>query len=131
MANITAPNNIDGGAGNDTAWGGQGDDLINGGAGDDLISGDMGTNQAIGGAGIDTFLFRGSIAGNITSILDYQVGVDIVGLAGIASTDVGLSMVGNDTVMTQLSTNLTLGVVVNFNFNIQQLTFAQVDVGLT
>lgn len=63
-------------AGDDQIWGDDGDDLINGGLGNDTLVGD--NNSA--GAGSDTFVLA---AGEGTdTILDFEVGTDLIGLAG-------------------------------------------------
>ncbi|MEM8505416.1 MAG: hypothetical protein AAF716_19975, partial [Cyanobacteria bacterium P01_D01_bin.1] len=56
-------------------WGDDGDDLIRGGAGNDRLVGD----NFSGGIGSDTFVLA---AGEGTdTILDFEVGTDLIGLA--------------------------------------------------
>ncbi|MGF1491426.1 MAG: alkaline phosphatase [Microcoleaceae cyanobacterium] len=62
--------------GNDRIWGDEGDDLIDGGLGDDQLWGDSG--DAEGGA--DIFVLMAG-AGTDT-INDFEVGIDLIGLAG-------------------------------------------------
>lgn len=65
-----------GGSGNDQIWGDEGDDLIRGGLGNDTLYGDA----AKGAKGADTFVLA---AGEGTdTIIDFQVGVDFIGLSG-------------------------------------------------
>ncbi|MGB3535662.1 MAG: SGNH/GDSL hydrolase family protein, partial [Microcoleaceae cyanobacterium] len=61
--------------GDDQIWGDDGDDLIRGGLGSDVLIGD----DFSGGAGADTFVLA---AGEGTdTIIDFEVGVDLIGLA--------------------------------------------------
>jgi len=65
-----------GGAGADTLEGGAGNDVLVGGAGDDLLIGD----DPSGERGSDTFVLA---AGQGTdTIVDFEVGTDLIGLAG-------------------------------------------------
>ncbi|NET65052.1 MAG: glycerophosphodiester phosphodiesterase [Moorea sp. SIO1G6] len=64
-----------GGAGDDFIFGNEGDDLIRGGLGNDFLTGD----DSSGISGSDTFVLA---AGEGTDfILDFQAGVDLIGLA--------------------------------------------------
>ncbi|MEL7359062.1 MAG: glycerophosphodiester phosphodiesterase family protein [Cyanobacteria bacterium J06560_6] len=65
-----------GGADDDQIWGDDGDDLIYGGLGNDTLTGD----DFSGGRGADTFVLA---AGEGTdTIVDFEVGTDLIGLAG-------------------------------------------------
>ncbi|MEO0887157.1 MAG: glycerophosphodiester phosphodiesterase, partial [Cyanobacteria bacterium J06648_10] len=65
-----------GDAGDDQIWGDDGDDLIYGGLGNDTLTGD----DFSGGQGADTFVLA---AGEGTdTIVDFEVGTDLIGLAG-------------------------------------------------
>ena len=101
----TSSETIDGGADNDYISGGDGDDalttgggidIILGGAGDDEITVNRGgTKFLLGQAGADTFYFLDSSVsppgGEITSILDFEQGADIIDFYAIAS---GIAFVG-------------------------------------
>jgi Ca2+-binding RTX toxin-like protein len=71
---------INGDAGNDTLYGGKDDDSLLGGAGDDWLFGDEGNDTLIGGTGNDRFML-GLDLGSKT-ILDFQDGLDLIGLIG-------------------------------------------------
>ncbi len=61
--------------GDDAIWGDDGDDILGGGLGNDTLTGD----NFSGGEGADTFILA---AGEGTdTIVDFEVGVDIIGLA--------------------------------------------------
>ena len=63
-------------AGDDRIWGDDGDDILYGGLGNDTLTGD----DFSGGRGSDTFVLA---AGEGTdTIVDFEVGVDFIGLAG-------------------------------------------------
>jgi fimbrial isopeptide formation D2 family protein len=68
------------GGGNDVVFGGQGNDAIAGEAGNDLIYGDVGDDLISGGAGADVFVL--AIGTGTDTIVDFEVGVDLLGLAG-------------------------------------------------
>jgi hypothetical protein len=72
--------------GNDFIWGDNGDDLIRGGLGDDVLTGD----DFSGGTGADTFILA---AGEGTdTIVDFEVGVDVIGLAdGLMPDDLSVT----------------------------------------
>lgn len=96
---------ISGGLGNDTLGGGADDDLLRAGGGDDLLSGDAGQDLLFGGfgddrldggaggdvlfggLGSDVFVFTASAGSDV--ILDFELGVDRVDLAGSATSDWG------------------------------------------
>ncbi|MEM9483747.1 MAG: DUF6851 domain-containing protein [Cyanobacteria bacterium P01_F01_bin.116] len=74
-----------GDVGNDQIWGDDGNDTLRGGLGDDLLTGD----DFSGGRGDDTFILA---AGEGTdTILDFQVGIDLIGLAdGLLFTELSI-----------------------------------------
>ncbi|MEL6162027.1 MAG: hypothetical protein AAFR18_22690 [Cyanobacteria bacterium J06627_32] len=80
-----------GDAGNDQIWGDDGDDLIRGGLGNDMLTGD----NFSGGQGADIFVF--ALGEGTDTITDFEVGTDLIGLAG-GLTFGSLSMMaqGND-----------------------------------
>lgn len=96
---------ISGGGSGDFLYGGRGDDTISGGAGNDRITGGMGQDTLTGGAGADTFIFdyvSDSWAGSNRrdTIMDFEVGVDHIDLAGIRNDlAVTLSRSGNDMIV--------------------------------
>ena len=65
-----------GGDGDDTLTGDDGDDFLSGGLGNDVLTGD----DASGGQGSDTFLL--AIGEGTDTITDFEVGIDIIALAG-------------------------------------------------
>jgi Ca2+-binding RTX toxin-like protein len=77
-----------GDVGVDTLVGGNGDDLLQGGAGSDVLVGD----NFFGGHGSDTFVLTPGEGSDI--ILDFQVGVDFIGLTASLNFS-NLSFAGN------------------------------------
>jgi uncharacterized repeat protein (TIGR01451 family) len=73
------------GGGNDVVFGGQGNDAIAGETGNDLIYGDAGDDLISGGAGADVFVVATSTGTD--TIVDFEVGVDLLGLAGELTFD--------------------------------------------
>ncbi|MGL5082333.1 MAG: alkaline phosphatase [Microcoleaceae cyanobacterium] len=67
---------LSGDDGNDRIWGDAGDDLIDGGLGNDRLWGDSG--DAVGGA--DIFVL--AVGAGTDTISDFEVGIDLIGLAG-------------------------------------------------
>ena len=91
-----------GGAGNDTIWGDDGDDLIFGGLGDDVLIGD---NDSAG-AGSDTFVL---VAGEGTDrIVDFEVGIDFIGLTGLTFGSLSFTTLGKDTLISAGTENLAI-----------------------
>lgn len=68
------------GEGNDVVFGGQGNDAIAGEGGNDAIYGDLGDDLISGGLGADVFIVSANTGTD--TIVDFEVGVDLVGLAG-------------------------------------------------
>ncbi|MGB7275964.1 MAG: DUF4347 domain-containing protein [Geitlerinemataceae cyanobacterium] len=68
------------GGGNDVVFGGQGNDAIAGEAGDDVLYGDLGDDLISGGVGADVFVVAANTGTD--TIVDFEVGVDVLGLAG-------------------------------------------------
>jgi Ca2+-binding RTX toxin-like protein len=56
---FSAPNLLDGGAGDDTLSGGGGNDTLFGGEGNDVLTGYLGDDQMTGGAGLDVYMLAG------------------------------------------------------------------------
>ncbi|NEP00058.1 MAG: hypothetical protein F6K58_15530 [Symploca sp. SIO2E9] len=71
---------IGGKAGDDELYGDQGDDEIWGDHGNDIISGGLGNDTVFGGAGSDTFVL--AIGEGTDTIMDFEVGIDLIELAG-------------------------------------------------
>lgn len=69
--------------GNDKLYGGNNKDYLHGGNGNDILRGGNGTDKSVGGAGSDTFRFLTGDDKEV--IMDFQVGVDVVDLAGLNS----------------------------------------------
>ncbi len=93
---------IGGKAGDDELFGDEGDDLIYGDDGDDLIRGGLGNDLLFGddfsgGSGADTFVLA---AGEGTdTIIDFEVGTDIIGLAdGLTVEDLTVTPSGSTTI---------------------------------
>ncbi len=77
--------------GDDLIWGDDGDDLIDGGLGDDILTGD----DFSGGQGADTFVL--AVGEGIDTIVDFEVGIDLLGLKGELSADeLSISQVGSN-----------------------------------
>ena len=75
--------NLNGGDGIDYLNGGRGDDALNGGNGNDVLVGGKGSDLLAGGDGADLFVFADLSQLNETdTVLDFQVGVDHLYLAG-------------------------------------------------
>jgi 2',3'-cyclic-nucleotide 2'-phosphodiesterase (5'-nucleotidase family) len=97
-------NRISGGLGNDTFILGSGSNRALGGAGDDkfyVLEG-AGTNHLNGGAGADQFWLVKDIGDLPTAkqfVMDFQLGADKVGLAGMAFSALSFSQVGGDTLL--------------------------------
>lgn len=71
-----------GGSGIDTLLGGNGKDILNGGAGRDRLDGGRGDDIMIGGLGEDVFVI--AMSNGSDTIVDFQLGVDELELAGTA-----------------------------------------------
>jgi uncharacterized repeat protein (TIGR01451 family) len=68
------------GNGNDVVFGGQGNDAIAAEAGNDLLYGDLGDDLISGGTGADVFVLAANTGTD--TIVDFEVGVDLLGLSG-------------------------------------------------
>ena len=71
---------VNGETGNDSLYGGKDEDSLLGGAGDDWLFGDGGNDTLIGGTGNDRFIL--GIDLDSETILDFQYGLDSIGLIG-------------------------------------------------
>ncbi len=83
-----------GGDGNDQIWGDDSDDIIRGGKGNDILVGD----NSSGGRGSDTFIL--ALGEGTDSIQDFEVGIDLIGLAdGLSFGSLSVSVQGNKTLI--------------------------------
>ncbi|MEA5467087.1 hypothetical protein VB741_25420, partial [Leptothoe sp. PORK10 BA2] len=88
----TGDDRLFGNSGHDSLYGDVGADILVGGHGDDLLRGGVGSDLLIGGHGSDIFVLAQGEGED--TIHDFQVGVDVIGIAGgINFSD--LSFVGN------------------------------------
>lgn len=96
-------NRMSGDADNDTFYLGSGDQALGGDGNDRFFVGNGGDNLLTGGAGVDQFwLVNAELPATPNTILDFQVGTDVIGIQGSASlginaTSLILSQVGDDT----------------------------------
>ena len=94
---------ISGGAGNDTLYLGTNGRALGGDGNDKLFVGTGGGNFLSGGAGADQFwIANAEIAASSNTILDFQIGTDVIGIQGakslgISSTTLKLTQIGADT----------------------------------
>jgi phosphodiesterase/alkaline phosphatase D-like protein len=89
-----------GGAGNDTFYLGTNGKALGGDGNDKFFVGTGGGNLISGGAGVDQFwIANGDIPTAANTILDFQIGTDVIGIQGIGAnaTNVVLAQVGADT----------------------------------
>ena len=79
--------------GDDLIWGDDGDDILRGGLGDDMLTGD----DFSGGSGADLFILA---AGEGTdTIIDFEVGIDMIGLDGLSVDQISTMSDGSNTMM--------------------------------
>jgi uncharacterized protein YjiK/phosphodiesterase/alkaline phosphatase D-like protein len=89
-----------GGAGNDTFYLGRNGRALGGEGNDKFFAGLGGGNLLSGGAGVDQFwIANGDIPTVANTILDFQIGTDVIGIQGIGAnaTSIVLAQVGTDT----------------------------------
>ncbi|MEM9487396.1 MAG: calcium-binding protein, partial [Cyanobacteria bacterium P01_F01_bin.116] len=80
--------------GDDQIWGDDGNDTIRGGLGNDTLTGD----DFSGGSGADTFVL--AVREGTDTIVDFQVGIDFIGLAGdLAFDDLSIGQNGDAAVI--------------------------------
>ncbi|KPQ36560.1 MAG: D-alanyl-D-alanine carboxypeptidase [Phormidesmis priestleyi Ana] len=98
---------LSGDAGDDLIWGDDGDDIIMGGVGNDILVGD----NFSGGSGSDLFVF-GNGDGTDT-ILDFEVGIDRIGLVEgeLTFADLTITQNGNDALLGITSSGETLAIL--------------------
>lgn len=112
---------IIGGSGNDALTGGNLNDTLNGADGNDLLNGGVGSDVLEGGQGSDIFVLTAS--GGIDTIIDFEQGIDSIGLTGNLSFD-ELILSGND-ILFAGETLATLNVLAE---NLTQADFTTVTV---
>ncbi|MFM7408678.1 MAG: glycerophosphodiester phosphodiesterase, partial [Cuspidothrix sp.] len=90
-------NRMSGGAGNDTFWLGSNDRALGGDGNDKFYVGLGGGNLLSGGAGADQFwIFNVEAPKAANTILDFQLGVDVIGILGSTASQFNLNQVGSD-----------------------------------
>lgn len=101
-----------GGSGFDTLFGSAGGDILRGGDDADFLAGGRGTDTLRGGAGADQFfiLSKNGLPGGTDTIADLEVGVDFIGISGVAGVeefaDLNLVQQGDNTLIKASGTNL-------------------------
>lgn len=85
---------IFGGNGKDYLDGGESADQLFGGNGNDILIGGQGDDALTGGRGNDTFVF--ALGEGTDTVLDYEVGKDLIGLDGLAFGDLSIDQAGSD-----------------------------------
>ncbi len=91
---------VSGGAGDDTLFLGANGRALGGDGNDRFFVGAGGGNLLTGGAGVDQFVITtGDIPTAPNTILDFQIGTDVIGIQGIGAnaTNIVLAQVGADT----------------------------------
>ncbi|NEP19626.1 MAG: calcium-binding protein [Leptolyngbya sp. SIO4C1] len=98
---------LSGDAGDDFIWGDDGNDILMGVTGDDILVGD----NFSGGSGSDLFVF-GNGDGTDT-ILDFEVGIDLIGLVEgeLTFTDLTITQDGSNALLGVASSGETLAVL--------------------
>jgi serralysin len=89
-----------GGAGNDTFFLGTNGRALGGDGNDKFFAGSGGGNSLSGGAGVDQFwIANGEVPTAANTVLDFQIGTDVIGISGIGATAATLilTQVGADT----------------------------------
>jgi phosphodiesterase/alkaline phosphatase D-like protein/predicted AlkP superfamily pyrophosphatase or phosphodiesterase len=91
---------VSGGVGNDTFYIGTNGRALGGDGNDKFFVGTGGDNLLSGGAGADQFwIANGDIPAAANTILDFQIGTDVIGIQGIGAkvADIVLTQIGVDT----------------------------------
>jgi len=107
-------NNVQGFAGSSDVINGQGgNDKLTGLGGDDILRGGDGEDTLTGGSGEDQFwIVSGGLQEGTDTITDFEVGTDVLGIAGLpgvtAISDLDISQTGADTLITALDQNLAI-----------------------
>lgn len=74
---------LEGGPGKDRLRGGAGNDKLSGGEDDDILNGGRGSDWLVGGEGADRFVINKLRAGDIDTILDFEVGIDSIKMIAV------------------------------------------------
>ncbi len=103
---------INGQGGDDFLTGLSGKDILRGGRGFDFLDGGSGADTLRGGAGADQFFIisNNGLPGGTDTIADLEVGIDFIGISGVAGVDgfadLNLVQQGNNTLIKASGTNL-------------------------
>lgn len=101
-----------GGRDDDILYGGQGNDILYGDRGNDILYGDRGNDTLIGGPGADTFVLSPvSTPSEIDTIIDFEPGIDAIGLLGHSFNNLSLIPVPQGTVIQDNLTNIPLALL--------------------
>ena len=93
-------NRMSGGAGDDTFLLGSGDRALGGDGVDKFFASTGGGNLLSGGAGADQFwIFNTQAPSSANTILDFQVGTDVIGISGGVGSIAGLTLTGSDIII--------------------------------
>ncbi len=91
-----------GDAGDDQLWGDDGDDVLRGGLGNDTLTGD---NDS-GGSGSDMFVL--ALGEGTDTIVDFEVGIDLIGLDGLSLGQLTQTVQGSDLLLGTADETLAL-----------------------
>ncbi len=111
-----------GGEGNDTMSGDNGNDKLFGDAGSDELAGGSGKDQLTGGADADTFVF--AVGGNDDVITDFEDGVDVIDLSGLAAA--GITGVG-DLAITQVGADVHIALDAGSSVTLANTLLGDID----
>ena len=116
-----------GGQGEDIVYGGQGNDGVFGDRGNDILYGDLGENTLTGGSGRDVFVIQSAnTVATEQLITDFVDGEDVLGLSGLAFTNIRISSDGNSTLIQESITGQILARLPGINASqITQADFTQ------
>ena len=98
---------IRGGSGDDELRGRAGDDVLRGGSGSDTLEGGAGRDRLVGGSRQDTFILSNQRGPD--RVLDFQNGVDRLGLAGnLSFNQLTITQRGDNTLIQNGSRNIAI-----------------------
>ncbi|PSB55649.1 hypothetical protein C7B77_14365 [Chamaesiphon polymorphus CCALA 037] len=121
-ANDVKDYRISAGAGNDTIYLGANGRALGGEGNDKFFAGSGGSNLLSGGAGADQFwIYNGEAPATANTIVDYQIGTDVLGITGgVKFTDLTRTgnniAVGGNTIATLTGVDTTTLTATNFVF---------------
>ncbi|PSB56132.1 alkaline phosphatase PhoX [Chamaesiphon polymorphus] len=114
---------ISGGAGNDTIFLGKDGRALGGEGNDRFFAGNGGGNTLSGGAGADQFwIFNGEAPASANTVIDFQLGTDVLGISGSSLKFADLTRTGNNiaiggnTIATLTGVDTTTLTAANFAF---------------